>query len=248
MDKKRIIGLIVGVVLVLAIGTKFYLDYQDRNDDKDKTEEKERVATESSKEFKKQYESLNGTTNDSDKEYLKVSLKENNPVQIKTDEEILDVLENGTGVIYFGFNSCPWCRSLVETLVETFDEAKLENLYYVDVKDIRSTFEVKKKKVVNTKEGTEAYYGILEKLDEYLTEYKITSGKKDYDTKEKRLYAPTVVVVKDGEIVGFHEGTVESQTDPWLGLNDDEKKELKEIFKDLFKEIEDNSCDNETGC
>lgn len=248
MDKKRIIGLIVGIVLVLAIGLKFYLDYQDRNDDKDKTEEKERVATESSKEFKKQYESLNGTTNDSDKEYLKVSLKENNPVQIKTDEEILDVLDNGTGVIYFGFNSCPWCRSLVETLVETFDEAKLENLYYVDVKDIRSTFEVKKKKVVNTKEGTEAYYGILEKLDEYLTEYKITSGKKDYDTKEKRLYAPTVVVVKDGEIVGFHEGTVESQTDPWLGLNDDEKKELKEIFKDLFKEIEDNSCDNETGC
>ncbi len=245
MDKKRIIALVIGVALVLAVGLKFYLDSRDE-DEEPKVEE--RLATESSKEFKKQYESLNGTKNSDEKDYLTVSLKENNPVQIKTDEEILDVLEKGTGVIYFGFNSCPWCRSMVETLIQSFDDNNLENLYYVDVKDIRSSFEVKSKKVVNTKEGTEAYYGILEYLDEYLSEYKITSNKKEYDTKEKRLYAPTVVVVKDGEIVGFHEGTVSSQTDPWLGLNDDEKKELKTIFDDLFKELKDNSCDKETGC
>ncbi len=246
MDKKRIIGLIIGVVLVLAVGLKFYLDYKDKEEEE--PEIQERLATESSKEFKKQYESLNGTKNDSDKDYLEVSLKENNPVQIKTDEEILDVLENGTGVIYFGFNSCPWCRSMVETLIESFDDNELENLYYVDVKDIRSTFEVKKKKVVNTKKGTDAYYDILEYLDEYLTEYKITSNKKEYDTKEKRLYAPTVVVLKNGEIIGFHEGTVESQTDPWLGLNADEKKELKATFDELFKELKSNSCDKEAGC
>ena len=128
MDKKRIIGLIIGVVLVLAVGLKFYLDYKDKEEEE--PEIQERLATESSKEFKKQYESLNGTKNDSDKDYLEVSLKENNPVQIKTDEEILDVLENGTGVIYFGFNSCPWCRSMVETLIESFDDNELENLYY----------------------------------------------------------------------------------------------------------------------
>ncbi len=246
MDKKRIIGIIIGVVLIALIGFKFYQSYQD-NKEKEKTTE-ERKATADSKEFKKQYESLNGEQNSSGKDYLKVSIAENNPIDIKTDEEILEVLEKGTGVIYFGFNSCPWCRSLVETLLKSIDDNKIENVYYVDIKDNRSTFEVVNKKLKNTKEGTEAYYGILEYLDEYLTEYKITEGKKEYDTKEKRLYAPTVVAVKEGEIVGFHEGTVESQEDPYLGLNADEKKELEKIFNEMFKSLRDNSCADEVGC
>ncbi len=246
MDKKRIIGIILGVALILAVGFKIYSNYQD-NKPKE-TENPVREATASSKEFKKQYESLNGTKNSSDKDYLNVSIAENNPVIIKTDEEILDVLENGTGVIYFGFNSCPWCRSMIETLLKTFDEEKLENLYYVDVKDIRSTYEVKKKKLTETKKGTESYYKILDYLDEYLSEYTITSDKKEYDTKEKRLYAPTVVAIKDGTIVGFHEGTVASQEDPYLGLTDSEKTELTNIFKEEFKELKDSSCEDERGC
>ena len=162
MDKKRIIGIILGVALILAVGFKIYSNYQDNKPKEPETPVRE--ATASSKEFKKQYESLNGTKNSSDKDYLNVSIAENNPVIIKTDEEILDVLENGTGVIYFGFNSCPWCRSMIETLLKTFDEEKLENLYYVDVKDIRSTYEVKKKKLTETKKGTESYYKILDYL------------------------------------------------------------------------------------
>ncbi len=246
MDKKRILGLILGVILVLALGFKIYLDYKENKKDEQKIEERE--ATKDSKAFKEQYESLNGTKNSSDKDYLKVSIKENAPVEIKTDKEILDVLEKGTGVVYFGFNSCPWCRSLIETLLQSIEDNGINKLYYVDIKDIRSTYEVKNKKLTETKEGTESYYKILEKLDEYLTKYTITDDKKEYDTKEKRLYAPTVVVLKDGEIVGFHEGTVESQKDPYLGLNDTEKKELAQIFKDIFKEIKDNTCEDERGC
>ena len=247
MDKKRIIGIILGVVLVCVIGLKFYLDYHD-NDKPEEEKVTERSATADSKEFKNQYESLNGTKNSSDKDYLNVSIAENNPVTLKTDAEILDVFKNGTGVIYFGFNSCPWCRSMIETLIETFDEEKLTNLYYVDVKDIRSTYEVKKKKLTETQKGTDSYYEILKYLDDYLTEYTITSDNKEYDTKEKRLYAPTVVAIKDGKIVGFHEGTVETQEDPYLGLNATEKKELKNIFKETFKELKENTCDNERGC
>ncbi len=247
MDKKRIIGIILGVVLVLLVGLKFYLNYQD-NQKKEEPQTEERKPTADSKAFKEQYESLNGTKNSSDKDYLTVSIAENNPVTIKTDEEILDVLNNGTGVIYFGFNSCPWCRSLVETLLQSIDDNNINNLYYVDIKDIRSTYEVKNKKLKETKKGTESYYEILEKLDEYLTEYTITENKKEYDTKEKRLYAPTVVAIKNGEIVGFHEGTVDSMEDPYLGLTSSEKKELSKIFTDIFKDLKDNTCKDERGC
>ncbi len=243
MDKKRIIGLVLAVILVGAIGIKFYLDYKDK-----KPQEEEIVITEDEKAFKEAYESLNGTKNSSDKEYLSVTIPDKNLVTIKSDADIIDILNNGTGVVYFGFNSCPWCRSLVETLINTAKDNNIKNIYYVDVLDIRSSYEVKNKKLNQTKEGTEAYYEILDILEDYLSDYKITSDKKEYDTKEKRLYAPTVVALNNGEIVGFHEGTVESQTDPYLGLNDDEKKELTNIFTDMFKKVEDNSCDKETGC
>ena len=240
MDKKGILGLILGVLLIGVIGLKLYLDNHDK--------EPKIEITADEKAFKEAYESLNGTKNSSDKDYLEVNIPDKNLVTIKTDEEIIDVLKNGTGVVYFGFNSCPWCRSLVETLIKTAKNTNVKNIYYVDVLDIRSSYEVKNKKLNKTKEGTEAYYEILEVLDDYLTEYKITSDKKDYDTKEKRLYAPTIVALKNGEIVGFHEGTVKSQTDPYLGLNDTEEKELEGIFKEMFLKIEDDSCEKETGC
>ena len=240
MDKKGILGLILGVLLVGLIGLKFYLDNHDK--------EPQEIATASEKAFKEAYENLNGTKNRNGQEYLTVSIPDKNLVTIKTDEEIIDVLENGTGVVYFGFNSCPWCRSLVETLITTAKDTNVKDIYYVDVLDIRSSYEVANKKLNKTKEGTTSYYEILDILDEYLTEYKITSDKKEYDTKEKRLYAPTIVALKNGEIVGFHEGTVDSQTDPYLGLNDDEKKELTNIFKEMFLKIDANSCDKETGC
>ncbi len=245
MDKRRIIGIVIAVVLILGISLKFYMDYKD---DKDETKIEEREATADSKKFKEQYESLNGSKNSNDQDYLKVSIKENNPVDIMTDEEIIQVLNEGTGVIYFGFNSCPWCRSLVETLLQSIDDNGVDNLYYVDVKDIRSTYEVKNKKLTETKKGTDSYYEILEYLDEYLSEYTITSDNKEYDTKEKRLYAPTVVVVKDGEIVAFHEGTVESMEDPYKGLTEDEKKELSKIFKDMFSKLFNKTCEEEVGC
>ena len=245
MDKKRIVVIVLGVLLVVLGLVKVYQLYHDKDDEKPNNEI---VVTEDEKNFKEQYESKNGEVNSSDKEYLTVNIPEKNLVTIKTDEEIIQVLENGTGVVYFGFSTCPWCRSLVETLVNTAKEVGIKDIFYVDVLDIRSSYEVKSKKLNQTKEGTEGYYSILEILDDYLSEYKITSGKKEYDTKEKRLYAPTVVAIKNGEIVGFHEGTVESQTDPYLGLNDTEKEELKNIFGEMFNKVLSSSCEDETGC
>lgn len=244
MNKKSIIGIIFAVILVGAISFKIYLD--------NKEEVKEDgipVATADSKKFKDEYESLNGTKNASDIEYLSLSIDEASPVQYKTDEEIVDILNNGTGVIYFGFSTCPWCRSMVETLLKAVDDNNVSNLYYVDIKDIRSSYKVNNSKLEKTIDGTESYYKILDRLADYLSDYKITSGKKEYDTGEKRLYAPTVVAIKNGEILGLHEATVESQTDPYSGLTDEEAKELYNIYSDMFVELNESTCNNkETGC
>ena len=209
---------------------------------------KRNVNLDDAEKFRNEYMEFNDKVTNTGEKYPLVNIPNDNTVVYAKEEDIIEILKSKSGVIYFGFNSCPWCRSMVETLIKAIDDNNIENAYYVDVLDIRDTYEVKKKKLTQTKEGTEAYYSILEYLDEYLTDYVLESGNKKYDTKEKRLYAPTVVVVKDGEIVGFHEGTVDSQEDPYLGLNEEEKVELEKIFKEQFKDLISNTCEDERGC
>lgn len=240
LNKKRIIGLALCALLVIAVSLKFYLDTKD--------DKPNNVATVDSKKFKEEYESLNNTKNSSGKEILNLTINEANPIVYKTAEEITDILKNGTGIVYFGFNSCPWCRSMIETLIKTVEENNIDTIYYVDVKDIRSSYEVKDGKLTNTKEGSKGYYEILDILADHLQDYKITNNNKEYDPKEKRLYAPTVVMVKDGEIKGFHEDTVPTQEDPYLGLNDKEKQELTKIFNEMISKIKSSTCTDQRGC
>lgn len=243
-EKKRIIAIVFAFLLVVAIGFRFYKDYKN----KDVPVVSEKKSTVDSLKFKKEYEDINGTKSNSDKEYLTLNINEVSSIVYKSDKEIVDIMENGTGIIYFGFNTCPWCRSIVEVLMDVVAKNSIDDFYYVDIKDIRSSYEVKDKKLVKTKEGSSSYYRILDKLSDNLDDYKLTSNKKSYDTKEKRLYAPTVVAIKNGEVVGFHEGTVETQKDPYLGLNEDEKVKLTEIYSKLVKEIVDVSCNDKAGC
>ena len=240
IDTKRIIGIILCTLLVGALSFKFYLDSKDDKSNNNK------VATVDSKKFKEEYESLNNTKNSSGRDILNLSINEANPIVYKTAEEITDILKNKTGIVYFGFNSCPWCRSMIETLIKSAEDNNIDTIYYVDIKDIRSSFEVKNNKLVEIKKGSTGYYQILDILAEYLQDYKITNNKKEYDTKEKRLYAPTVVMVKDGEIKGFHEDTVPTQEDPYLGLNAKEKQ--SKIFNNMISEIKSSTCTEQRGC
>ena len=50
------------------------------------------------------------------------------------------------------------------------------------------------------------------------------------DTGEKRLYAPTVVFIKNGEINEVIEGSVDSQKDPYILLDETQKDELKNKY------------------
>ena len=69
------------------------------------------------------------------------------------------------------------------------------------------------------------------------------SGKK-INTGEKRLYAPTVVAVRDGKITGIHVGTLDSQKSGYDTLTDKEKKELKNTFVDLIHTMNEGICND----
>ena len=116
-------------------------------------------------------------------------------------------------------------------------------------KNIRSSYEVKDGKLKQTKKGSKEYLKILELLDEKLSEYYVYDNDNvAYDTKEKRLLAPTVVAVYEGEITDIHVGTVGSQDSGYDKLTVDETKELEKIIKNLIDSKNENDYCTQDGC
>lgn len=187
--------------------------------------------------FKEEYEEYNNKKNDSGTEYLNVEVSTKNNVKYSSYDEVFSLLENGTGVIYFGFPTCPWCRNLVPVLLDSQLEAGLDKIYYLNNKEDRDTKVLENGKIITEKEGTDNYKKLLEKLDPVLGEYKELE-----DSSIKRLYFPTVIFVKDGKIVDSHIGTVSSQENPYIALTESQYNELKEDLTD--KMLKTITCDS----
>lgn len=232
--------LIIIIVLVLALGTIFGVIY---------TKDKKLKETDAYK-FKQEYESLNGQKNDSGKKYRTLNISKDNRIKYSTAKEIVSKIDhNESFVVYFGFAKCPWCRSMVENLLDLADE-KSTDIYYVDVLDIRDTLEVKNGKVEKTKEGSKYYMELLDRLDEVLSDYSLTDEDgKSYDTNEKRIYAPNVVAIVNGYPEKLTEGISEELKDPYGKITDKMKKESKEQLQCIFKCMEKAGiCTKESAC
>lgn len=144
------------IVLVVIFLLSSYLIYTFVDSDT------KNIVTNSEIRFKEEYEKLNGVYNEQTNHYYKaIEILENSNVEYKNANEIIDILKNGTGVIYFGFPECPWCRNLVPLLVEAIQEYNV-SFYYYNAREIRDTKHMDEDgQVVIDKEGTAEYYEIL---------------------------------------------------------------------------------------
>ena len=234
MDKKTKILIEVLIILVLC-GPIVYNFIKNQT----KENEKKYVITNDSLNFEQEYEKLNKTVNsNNDKEYPTVELSSYVPVKYSSYEEIFEIIEKGSGVIYFGFPECPWCRNLVPVLAKSATDYGLDIIYYLNNREDRDTKSLNKKgKVVTDKKGTENYNKLLEMLDDYLPEYKGLNN-----SKIKRLYFPTVLFVKDGKILGLEQSlstySERVDGDPYIPMNSEEKTELANIFTEYYKQVQ----------
>lgn len=223
---KRVLVLIIAILLFCSCTTK----------------EKE-VVTEKTDaiNFKESYEALNNKENDG-KKYKELFISEDNPFVKLETKDISSKLQSGDAIIYFGFPECPWCRNALPVLIDAANELGITEIYYNSDKDIRDVKELDEEgNIITAKEGTEEYNEIISILSDYLPVYK------GLDNDEiKRLYFPTVVFVKDGNIIGLHTGTVDSQTDPYVDLTNEQIEELKHIYSkginDVFEIVCDEAC------
>ena len=239
IDNKTMMMLIPILCAVIAVIA--YLNIKDL--------EKEIKVSDSVK-FKEEYEALN-----EDESYIKLDIDKNNPIVYADYDKLLEVIDNGTGIIYLGFPECPWCRNALPVLFDAAKENNVEIIYYMNILNERDSYVVEDDELVyatdedgNEKKGTEGYFKLLEALDEHLTDYIISFEGEEYEVGEKRLYAPTVIFVRDGEVIGLHVSTVESQENPKEGLTEDQYDELYGIYEDYILELEEGTCSIGSSC
>lgn len=222
--------LLIALILILCVGCKVKPDSENPYPD----------ATQ----FEMEYEEYNLKANpDNGKIYPKLDIPYPNPIHYSTYAEINDVLD-GTGVIYLGFPNCPWCRNAVPVLLDVCEELEIDTVYYLNNREDRDSLYLDDNgEIVTEEEGTEEYKKLLEKLGEYAEVY---DGLENEEIK--RIYFPTVIVVKRGEILLYHTSTVESQEDPYTVLNSEQYNELKELYTTAIKKMKINGCSVDKKC
>lgn len=229
MEKLKIVMAALLMVILLSItfiNNSGNRDSQLENDDAAK--------------FKQEYESLNEVKN-GEREYKKISIPDDNRIIYATYEEIEKILTEQTGVIYFGFPECPWCRNAVPVLIDAAKELSIDKIYYFNALEIRDMKSLDENgNIIVEKDGTDEYKRLVEILYDYLDAYEGLN-----DSTIKRLYFPTIVFVKDGEIIGVHTGTVDSQTNPSISLTNSEYEELKDIYVGYMLKMLGTVCDSD---
>ncbi len=141
----------------------------------------------------------------------------------KDISEIIKILEHGTGLVYLGFPECKWCQAYVPYLNEVAKKEGLTKIYYYNILDDRKN---------NTKE----YQKIVELLSNYLP---------FDDEGNKRVYAPSVIAIDRGKIVGFDDETAwdtHGLKDPKDYWTEDEVKDLKQKLSEMISKTKENIC------
>lgn len=158
-------------------------------------------------------------------EYTNVT--SDNPFVYRSIDQIIQILEKGTGVVYLGFPECPWCQAYVPYVEEVAKTVGIDKVYYFNIKEDR-------------KNNTEEYQKIVKILDVYLS---------NDEEGNKRVFVPALIIVQDGKIVDFNDETsldtkgYDSPEEYWKNVG---TEDLKTSLEKAFTEIKSKVC--KSGC
>ena len=197
--------------------------------------------------FKNEYETLNGKTTSTGKEYRNINIDDDNPFIKVTPKDIVDKINNKeTFYLYVGDSMCPWCRSNIESAIKVAKDKGIKDIYYIDIWDddhneiLRDVYQIqkdkKKVKVVKTQDGVSEYQFLLDNFNDLLKDYTLTDSEtnKTYETGEKRIFAPNYFYIKDGKAVKMTNARAESLEKAYDELTDTIKQEQEKAFNEFF--------------
>lgn len=146
-------------------------------------------------------------------EYKDIS--KNNLFVYANENKVLEILNGKSGILFMGFPSNIWSHYYAEYLNEVSINNNLEEIYYYNFLKDRN---------LNNK----TYNGIVSKLKEYLT---------FDDLGNIDLFAPTIVVVKNGEVLYFEDeiSNIKGETRPEDYFTEERKNLIKENLNRAIK-------------
>ena len=141
------------------------------------------------------------------------TISNNNLFEYSTYNNIIEVLNNGTGIIYLGFPECTLCKEIVPIINDACKEKKVKTIMYYNFKEIRNS-------------NTEEYQKLANILSDYI---------KVDEEGIKRITAPTIIFVNKGNISSVYIGTYDSNEEEIIV--EEKKEELKNNFKSLIDKM-----------
>ena len=153
-----------------------------------------------------------------DVNFFKQAIEKRRFIKISIEDAIKKIDSGEEFVLYFGFDptlyKCPNCVCSIPYAVSVLEELDMY-CYYVEIYTARQN---------NTEEYQKFYNAIVNAFDDYVT----LSG-------DEVLRASTVVRYKDGKPQKFHLATLkDSENKNIHNLTEEQKEELKNIYRDLF--------------
>ena len=161
-------------------------------------------------------------------------------------EQILNMLKHGTGVVFFSWIDCPWCHRYINNVNEICRDNGIDVMYY-DIYDDRQN-------------NTDFYKEVKALVDSALQE------EDSYDADgNTRIYVPNIYFVSKGEVIG-HDNTSsmesssfeETSENYWAEIMDNGKSrevnlieklnEYAKLTKELRDEIDSKGCDEDSAC
>ena len=120
--KKVVLTFIIGVLLLTGCSEKIEdLLVIEGNGNGNKTD---------SMKFKEEFEALNSTG-------IELDIDINNPIKFLNENEIINFLEEKTGVVFMGTPNCNQSRNILPILFEVVDENNIDSIYYLNPNNLK---------------------------------------------------------------------------------------------------------------
>ena len=153
-----------------------------------------------------------------------------------SQEQVLNMLENGTGIVFFSWIDCPWCHGYIDLVNNAAIENDINVLYYDIYNDRQENNEFYKKVISIVKDDIGNF--------PYQTNGEI---KKAYDSDgNPRIYVPMTICVAQGKIYSIdysssmesdYEKNFESYWNEEIKAGYTKRNQLSEYFDNCFSVI-----------
>jgi hypothetical protein len=138
----------------------------------------------------------------------------NNVYAYANNVEVRMLINKGNAIIFFGTNQSEWTQYYAKILNDVALSCGVDKIYYYDF-------------VSDRKEGNATYQSIVEKLAGYV---------KTNDLGKKDIYAPSLLIIKNGEILLFDDETsfVVGSTNPTQYWTEEKLLEKQTVLQDAL--------------